>query len=82
MNDLGGCKAGRDVMYIAECSLVELMEDPLVRLVMKSDRVDRRELELLLGRITGELRRADAPRSTAGLRVWPRTMEAARCSPC
>jgi hypothetical protein len=69
-------------MDIAECSLAELMEDPLVRLVMKSDGVDRRELELLIGRIMGELRHADGRQSTAGLQVWPRTMEAAACSPC
>ena len=34
-------------MAIAECSLAELMEDPLIGLVMKSDGVDRYELELL-----------------------------------
>jgi hypothetical protein len=32
------------------CSLVELMDDPLIGLVMKSDGVGRRELELLLER--------------------------------
>jgi hypothetical protein len=31
-------------------SLAELMDDPLIGLVMKSDGVDRRELELLLER--------------------------------
>jgi hypothetical protein len=82
MNDLGGRKAGRDVVDIAECSLAELMEDPLVRLVMKSDGVDRRELELLLGRIRGELRHAEGRQNSAGLQVWPRTIEAARCSRC
>jgi hypothetical protein len=37
-------------MDIAECSLAELIDDPLIGLVMRSDRVDRRELELLLER--------------------------------
>ena len=37
-------------MDIAECSLAELMDDPLIGLIMESDRVDRRELELLLER--------------------------------
>ncbi len=69
-------------MDIAECSLAELMEDPLVRLVMKSDGVDRRELELLLGRIMGELMHADGCQTTAGLQVWLPTMEATPCSPC
>jgi len=41
---------GRDVMDIAECSLAELMDDPLIGLIMESDGVDRRELELLLER--------------------------------
>ena len=68
-------------MDIAECSLAELMEDPLVRLVMKSDGVDRYELELLLGRIMGELRRADGCQSTADLPVWLPTVGVA-CSPC
>jgi hypothetical protein len=39
-------------MYgIAESSLAELIEDPLVGLVMKSDGVDRRCIELLFERI-------------------------------
>ena len=41
-------------MDIAGCSLAELIDDPLTRLVMKSDRVDRREIELLLERIARE----------------------------
>jgi hypothetical protein len=39
---------------IAQCSLAELMEDPLIGLVMKSDGVDRRDLELLLERVARE----------------------------
>jgi hypothetical protein len=35
-------------MDIAGCSLAELIDDPLIGLVMKSDGIDRRELELLL----------------------------------
>lgn len=38
-------------MAIAECSLAELVEDPLIGLVMQSDGVDRCELELLLERV-------------------------------
>jgi hypothetical protein len=45
-------------MDIAGCSLIELVDDPLIGLVMKSDRVDRRELELLLERVAGERVRA------------------------
>ena len=43
----------RDVVNIgiAQCSLAELMADPLIGLVMKSDGVDRRDLELLLERV-------------------------------
>ena len=37
-------------MGFAGCSLAELIDDPLIGLVMKSDGVDRRELELLLER--------------------------------
>jgi hypothetical protein len=38
-------------MDIAECSLAELMDDPLVGLVMKSDGVNRAELEHFLERV-------------------------------
>ena len=38
---------------IAECSLAELVEDPLVGLLMKSDGVDRRSVELLFERVAG-----------------------------
>ena len=46
----------RDVIKIgiAQCSLAELMADPLIGLVMKSDGVDRRDLELLLERVARE----------------------------
>jgi hypothetical protein len=46
----------RDVINIgiAQCSLAELMADPLIGLVMKSDGVDRRDLELLLERVAWE----------------------------
>jgi hypothetical protein len=37
-------------MDFAGCSLAELIDDPLISLLMKSDGVDRRELELLLKR--------------------------------
>jgi hypothetical protein len=41
-------------MDIAGCSLAELVNDPLICVVMKSDGVDRRQLEHLLERITRE----------------------------
>jgi hypothetical protein len=41
-------------MDIAGCSLAELVNDPLIGLVMKSDGVERCELELLLKRIARE----------------------------
>jgi hypothetical protein len=41
-------------MDIAGCSLAELVNDPLIGLVMKSDGVERCELELLLERIARE----------------------------
>jgi hypothetical protein len=69
-------------MNIAECSLAELMEDPLVGLVMKSDRVDPCELELLFERVVRERMRAYECQSPAGVRVWPPRMETAPCSPC
>ena len=34
-------------MGITRCSLAELVDDPLIGLVMKSEGVDRRELKLL-----------------------------------
>jgi hypothetical protein len=45
-------------MDIAEFSLAELVDDPLVGLVMKSDRVNRAELKLLLERVARERLRA------------------------
>ena len=38
-------------MNIAECSLAELMDDPLVGLVMRSDGVNRAELKPFLERV-------------------------------
>ena len=39
-----------------EASLAELVEDPLVGLLMKSDGVDRRSIELLFERLARSLR--------------------------
>jgi hypothetical protein len=64
-------------MAIAECSLAELMEDPLVGLVMQSDGVNRCELELLFERV-GRGRACDGVDDS---RSWTRT-ETAQCSPC
>jgi hypothetical protein len=49
-----------------EYSLVELVEDPLVGLLMKSDGVDRRSIELLFERVAR----------------GPRYCEAAPCPDC
>jgi hypothetical protein len=43
----------------AECSLAELVRDPLIRLIMKSDGVDPRSVEHLFERIS--LRRPPQP---------------------
>jgi hypothetical protein len=49
--------------HIAECSLAELVEDPLIGLLMKSDGVDRRSIELLFERLAQERARdLDGPR--------------------
>ena len=60
---------------IAECSLAELVEDPLVGLLMKSDGVDRRSVELLFERVARE-RARDLEGSRSRLRDeeatrWP-----------
>ena len=44
---------------LAGCSLAELINDPLIGLVMKSDGVDRRELKLLLEQVARAI--ADDP---------------------
>ena len=46
-------------MAVTECSLAELMEDPLVGLVMQSDAVDRCEVELLFERVARRRASAD-----------------------
>jgi hypothetical protein len=46
-------------MDIVQCSLAELVDDPLIGLVMKSDGVDRRELERLLEQVARAI--ADDP---------------------
>jgi hypothetical protein len=62
---------------MAESSLTELVRDPLVGLVMKSDGVDRRSIELLFERIGRGL----GPRLEA---VRPRhaRQEIDRCTTC
>jgi len=42
-----------------EYTLVDLVEDPLVGLLMKSDGVDRRSIELLFERVASSPRYAD-----------------------
>ena len=63
-------------MDITGCSLAELVDDPLIGLVMKSDGVDRRELE----RVAGE--RLPATRFASPCRIRPSTTQAVPCSHC
>jgi hypothetical protein len=58
------------------CSLAELVEDPLISLLMKSDGVDRRGLEVLLERVARERSRA-----VQGSQP-PQADEATRCPSC
>ena len=51
-------------MDVAECSLADLMDDPLVGLVMKSDGVNRAALTTLLERV------ARAIASDSGRKLW------------
>jgi hypothetical protein len=67
-------------MDITGCSLAELVDDPLIGLVMKSDGVDGRELNLLLERVKGE--RLPATRLASLCRPRPPTTQAAPCSHC
>jgi len=67
-------------MDITGCSLAELVDDPLIGLVMKSDGVDRRELNLLLERVAGN--RSPATRLASPCRPRPPTTQAAPCSHC
>jgi len=67
-------------MDIARCSLVELVDDPLISLVMKSDGVERRELELLLERVARE--RLPAIRLTSPCSIGLSSTETAPCSRC
>jgi hypothetical protein len=69
-------------MAIFECSLAELMEDPLVGLVMQSDGVDRCELELLFERVGRRCAPADRHNSSSGLPTSLPEMETAPCSRC
>jgi hypothetical protein len=63
-----GSGVGRTVMdhKMTEYSLAELVEDPLVGLLMRSDGVDRRSIELLFERVARS----------------PRYREAAPCPDC
>jgi hypothetical protein len=62
---------------MAESSLTGLVRDPLVGLVMKYDRVDRRSIELLFERIEIGL----GPRLEA-LRPSHARLEIGRCTTC
>jgi hypothetical protein len=62
---------------IAECSLAELIGDPLVGLLTKSDGVDRRSVELLFERVARE-----RARDLEGNRARLPDEEGMRCSAC
>ena len=66
-------------MAIAECSLAELMEDPLVGLIMQSDGVDRCELELLFERVGRRYAPADRRHDISGLPAKLPEMGTAPC---
>ena len=63
-------------MNIARCAPVELVDDPLIGLVMKSDGVERRELESLLELVAWERLRATGRANSS--RPWLLTTETAR----
>jgi hypothetical protein len=65
---------------ITGCLLAELVDDPLIPLVMKSDGVDRCELNLLLERVASEPLPATRLASPCRLRLP--TTQAAPCSHC
>jgi hypothetical protein len=67
-------------MDIAGCSLAELVDDPLIGLVMKSDGVDRYELKRLFERVARERLRA----TRLANRCRPRHLiaETVPCSHC
>ncbi len=62
---------------IAECSLAELVEDPLVGLLMKRDGVDRRSVELLFEQVARE-----RARNLEGDRSRLQDEEVTRCPTC
>ena len=64
-------------MDIAGCSLAELVDDPLIGLAIKSDGVDRCELELMLELVARERLRVIWP---ANPRPWRLTTDTAPCS--
>ena len=66
-------------MDITGCSLAELADDPLIGLAMKSDGVDRCELELMLDLVARERLRATRP---ADPRPRLPTTQTAPCSHC
>ena len=67
-------------MDITGCSLAELVDDPLIGLVMKSDGVDRYELKLLLERVASE--RLQAARLANPCRPRLPITQTAPCSHC
>lgn len=67
-------------MDITGCSLAELVDDPLIGLVMKSDGVDRCELNLLLERVASE--QLPATRLANPCRPRLPTTQTAPCSHC
>jgi len=58
-----GQKVGRNEMNdnIKVCSIAELVEDPLVGLLMRSDGVDRQSIEALFERVASSARYRETP---------------------
>jgi hypothetical protein len=61
IDNTGGERAGGEGDY----TLADLVQDPLIRLVMKSDGVDRQSIERLFARIAGERPRTVRQRTAA-----------------
>ena len=66
-------------MDITGCSLAELVDDPLIGLAIKSDGVDRCELELMLELVARERLRVIWPANPRPRRLTTKTAPCSRC---
>ena len=67
---------------VAQCSLTELVEDPLISLMMRSDGVDRRSIELLFARVSRERAQAARQSHLPAFSLHLPVVEAAPCPSC